>query len=257
MSRYSGFFGFVSPIALLLACSANALAQAPAPAAAPPPPPPRVEGSAEVALVATTGNASTQNFGIAGDLTSRPAPWTLRFKTGYVRNESEDIETAESFMMLLRASRALTPRLSAYGQYDYLRDLFAGTEHRNALEGGLSFLAVDVPVHRLRLDAGLGYANEQRVIGDDISTATASLGAGYRLRLSEGAEFTDDGRVVFSLSNGENWRFDNASAITARLTTILSLRASYTVRYNNDPPPTYKTTDTIAAVALVAKFARQ
>ena len=80
-------------------------------------------------------------------------------------------------MTLFRASRALTPRLSAYGQYDYLRDAFAGIEHRNSLEGGLSFLAVDTAVHKLRLDGGLGYTNEQRVIGDDVSTATGTLGA--------------------------------------------------------------------------------
>jgi putative salt-induced outer membrane protein YdiY len=250
-------FKFLAPALLLASLSSAAYAQpAPAPAPPPPPPPPRVEASAEVAFVATGGNSSTQNLGVAGDFTSRPAPWTFRFRTGYVRNESEDVETAESFMMLFRASRALTPRVAAYGQYDYLRDAFAGIEHRNSVEGGLSFLAVDSAVHRLRFDAGLGYTNEQRLLGDDVSTATGTLGAGYRLRLSEGAEFADEGRFVFGFADSENWRFDNVAAVTARLTTILSLKASYTVRYNNAPAPTFEKTDTIAAVALVAKFAQ-
>jgi putative salt-induced outer membrane protein len=242
--------------ALALAATSPSFAQAPAAPAAPPPPPPRVEGSAELAFVATSGNSSTQNLGIGGDYVSRPAPWLFRFKAAYVRNESEDIETAESFAMLVRAQRALSPRLSAYGQYAYLRDLFAGTEHRNSVEGGLSFMAVDNRIHRLRLDAGLGYSNEQRVIGDDLSTAIASFGAGYRARLSEGAEFVDESRMVLSLSDDDDWRFDNVASVTARLTTVLSLKASYTLRYVNDPAPTFEKTDTIAAVALVAKFAR-
>ena len=253
MIRSSGF-----ACALVLALATTSFAQAPAPAApAPPPPPPRVEGSAELAFVSTSGNASTQNLGIGGEYISRPAPWAFRFKTGYVRNESEGVETAESLAMLFRAQRAISPRLSAYGQYDYLRDIFAGTEHRHSVEGGLSLLAVDRAVHRLRLDAGIGYSNEQRVVGDDVSTAIASFGAGYRARLSEGAEFVDESRMVLSLSNGDDWRFDNVAAVTARLTTLLSLKASYTVRYVNNPAPTFEQTDTIAAVALVAKFAKQ
>jgi putative salt-induced outer membrane protein len=241
---------------LVLALAAPALAQAPAAAPAPPPPPPSLEGSAEAAFVATTGNSSTQSFGLAGDVTSRPAPWILRFKSGYIRNEAEDVETAESFFFLGRAARQLTPRVAAYGQYDYLRNLFAGTEYRHALEGGLSFLAVDNAWHRLRLDAGLGYANEQRSVGDDISTAIASLGAGYRLRLSETAEFTDDGRFVLSLSQGDDWRFENVAAVTARLTDLFSLKVSNTIRFVNAPAPTFEKTDTITSVALVAKFAR-
>jgi putative salt-induced outer membrane protein YdiY len=242
--------------AFLLALATTAWAQSPAPAPAPPPPPPALEGSAEAAFVSTTGNSSTQSFGIAGDVTSRPAPWVLRFKSGYIRNEAEDVLTAESFFFLGRAARQLSPRLSAYGQYDYLRNLFAGIEHRNSLEGGLSFLAVDNTVHRLRLDAGLGYANEQRSVGDALSTALATFGAGYRLRLSETAEFTDEGRFALSLSEGEDWRFENVAAVTARLTGIFSLKVSNTIRYVNAPVPTFEKTDTVTSVALVAKFAR-
>lgn len=244
-------------VALLACLSSAAFAQSPAPAPSAPPPPPRQEGSAELAFVATSGNSDTQNFGIGGDLTTRPDPWMFRFRVGYIRNESAGLETAESFMTLFRASRKVSDRLALYGQYDYLRDLFAGIEHRNALEGGLSFLAVDNAVQRLRLDAGLGYSNEQRVVGEDISTAIGSLGAGYRLKISDSAELTDEGRFVFSLSNGEDWRFDNVAALSARLTTIFSLKASYTIRYNNAPAPTYDKTDTIAALALVAKFTKK
>ena len=228
-------------------------AQAPAD---PPPPPPRLEGSAEVAFVATTGNSSTQSLGLAGDLTSRPAPWVYRVRGGYLRNETDSIETAESLFFLARASRSLSPRLQAYGQYDYLRNLFSGIEHRQALEGGLSLLALDTPAQRLRLDAGLGYANEQRSTGDDLSTAIASFGAGYKLRLSESAEFTDEGRMVLSLSDGADWRVENVAALTARLTGVFALKVAHTVRYVNAPAATFEKTDTITSVALVAKFAR-
>lgn len=239
-------------VLVLTALARTAAAQAPAP----PPPPPHLEGSAEAAFVSTSGNTSTQSFGLAGDVISRPAPWELRAKAGYIRNETEDVETAESLFALFRASRTLGPRLLAYGQYDYLRNLYSGIEQRHALEGGLSFVAVDDELHRLRLDAGLGYANEQRSIGDDLSTAIASLGAGYRLRMSESAELTDDARFVFSLSEGSDWRYENVAAVTARLTGLFSLKLANTLRFVNAPAETFEKTDTITSIALVAKFSR-
>src|SRR5262245_51365026 len=44
-------------------------------AAAPPPPPPRHEGTAEVAFVGVTGNASTSTFSAGGEYITRPTSW--------------------------------------------------------------------------------------------------------------------------------------------------------------------------------------
>ena len=82
------------------------------------------------------------------------------------------------------------------------------------------------------------------------------VGAGYKLRLSESAEFADEGRVVLSLSDGADCRVENVAALTARLTGLFSLKVAHTVRYVNSPAPTFEKTDTITSVALVAKFAR-
>ena len=51
-----------------------------------------------------------------------------------------------------------------------------------------------------------------------------------------------------------DWRVDNVVSIAARLTSLLSLKVSNTVRYANTPVPGFKNTDTTTAIALVAKF---
>jgi hypothetical protein len=43
-------------------------------------------------------------------------------------------------------------------------------------------------------------------------------------------------------------------ALSAKVTTIFSLKASNTIRYLHLPAAGFKTTDTITAIALVAKF---
>lgn len=228
---------------------AAALAQAAAPA-----PPPRTEGSAEFALVATTGNSATQSLGLGGTLTYRPDPWELKWKAGFVRNESDNQLSAESFTALFRADRKLGERLSAFGQYDFLRDRFAGVSARNVVAGGVSYLLVNQAPHELKVDGGLGYNNEQRIEGEDLSSAIALAGLAYKLKISETAEVTDDMRFDASLANGDQWRWDNTVALSAKVTTVFSLKLSNVIRYANAPVAGFDTTDTITSVALVAKF---
>ena len=240
--------------AVLLTAAAAFAQPAPAPAPDPKEPPPRQEGSVDLAFVSTTGNSDTQSLGLGGTYIYRPDLWELKWKAGFIRNETDDEVSAEAFTFLFRADRTLSDRLSAFGSYDYLRDRFAGLENRHTLAGGLSYLLIDAAPHRLQVDGGLGYTNEERLDGDDISTMIGLVGLAYDLKISETAEFSDDMRFDFSLSDGEDWRWQNVAAISAKLTTLFSLKLSNTIRYMNSPPRGFDTTDTITAVALVAKF---
>lgn len=222
--------------------------------AAPPPPPPQQEGSGEFSLVDTSGNASTQSVGVGGEYVARPEDWVFHLKGNYVRNESEDVLTAESFSLLFRGSKTLSPKLSAYGEYDFLRDRFAGIDARNQVLGGLSYKVLDVAPHTLAVDAGIGYANERRLLQDTLSTAIWTAGLAYKLKISPNAELTDGAGLNQSLSDGSDWRVENVAAVSAKITTVLSLKVSNTVRYVHEPVFGFKTTDTITAVALVAKL---
>ncbi len=259
MSRHTSRpLALLVPLFLLVAAVAQAQVPAPAnlPKVAPPPnaPPPFREGSLDFSFLAATGNSDAQTIGLSGDIIFRPDDWEIRNRAGFLRAETDDELTAEAFFYNFRAARKITPRLSAYGQYDYLRDRFAGIDHRNVLTGGLDYLLVDQGPHRLSLFGGLGYLNEQRLAGDDISTAVFDAGWAYRLKFSDTAEFTDDFRYDQSLSDGDDWRIGHTAALSAKLTSLFSLKVSHNIRYVNAQPPGFDKTDTITAVALVAKF---
>lgn len=246
--------------ALVLVLPMVAAAQAPAPAALPPvaaakdKPPPLREGTIDFSLLATTGNTDSQTLGLSGDIIFRPDSWEIRNRAGFIRAETDNVLTAEALFYNFRGARKLSARLSAYGQYDYLRDRFAGVDHRNVVTGGLDYLLLDAAPNRLSVFGGLGYLNEQRVAGEDLSTAVFAAGWAYRLKFSESAEFTDDFRYDQSLSDGGDWRIGHTAAVAAKLTGLLSLKVSHNIRFANQPPPGFENTDTVMAVALVAKF---
>jgi putative salt-induced outer membrane protein len=230
----------------------RAFAQTPPPA--PPPPPPAREGSAEFAFVGTTGNASTQTIGLGGEIINRPAPWETRVKASYVRNEAEDELRAQALALSARAQRLIRPRLSGYGQYGYQRDRFAGILNRNAVDGGIVYVLLQDAPHKLSVDGGAGYANERRLLGNDLSTATVGGGGLYALKISETSQLTEDAHFVVAVPDSSDWRYANAVALTAKVSSIFSLKVSNTIRYLNLPVAGFKNTDAVTAVALVAKF---
>jgi putative salt-induced outer membrane protein YdiY len=240
-------------VLLLLALSQPALAQTPAPA--PPEPPPRLEASAQFAFLDTRGNASAQSIGGGGEVVWRPDPWTYNAKAIFAQTKSEGELDARSFAALFRASRALNERLSIYGQYDFLRDVFAGVEQRHVIEGGISYLAVKTEPHLLRFDTGLGYLHEERP-DDEFDSATLSLGALYRYAFSATSEFRYEPRFLLTLADADAWKFDQTAALAVAINTFLSLKVSHTIRYSADPPQEFEKTDRIMAVSLVAKVKR-
>ena len=242
---------------VLIAPARVALGQAPAPPAqAPPPePPPRLEASAQFTFVGTHGNAESQSLGVGGDLIWRPDPWTYSAKTIFAQSESDEELTARSLAATFRAARALNERWLGYGQYDFLRDLFAGVEQRHVIEGGLSYLALREAPHHLRLDMGLGYLYE-RLPDEHFDSATLALGAAYRFIISAASDFRYEPRFLLPFVDPDAWKFNQDASLDVALTSILSLKLAHTLRYSNEPPPGFETTDTIMAVSLVAKVRR-
>jgi putative salt-induced outer membrane protein YdiY len=165
------------------------------------------------------------------------------------------VVSARSVTGVFRASRQLRERLSFYGQYDYLRDVFAGVEQRHVAEAGVSFRAVDRGRQRLRLDGGAGYLHEQGP-DDELNTATLSAAASYRFLISETSEFKYEPRYLLTLSDTGAWKFDQEAALAVAINSVLALKVSHIIRYSADPPVGFESTDTIMGVSLVAKIKR-
>src|SRR5262249_38783628 len=119
---------------------------------------------------------------------------------------------------------------------------------------GVAYTAFEQAPQKLVVDGGLGYAHETRLVAPNISTATLGGGLIYTLKISKTSDLSEDGHFVFSLSDRSDWRYANAVAVSAKITTIFSLKVSNPIRYVNLPVLGFKNTDMITAVALVAKF---
>jgi len=220
----------------------------------PPKPPPLWSGKAEVSYVATSGNSDTKTLGAAGEAEYQPLPWSAKLKLEFVRAESNGVVSARSFAGLLRGARKLSARLETYAQGTYLKNTFAGIDHRLAGEAGVAYLILPGETHTLKSEAGLGYTKEDRTNGDDRSFGTGRLGLLYKWKFSKTAEFSEEVSFTESLKDSSDWRFDSATSLSASMTSVFSVKLSYVIHTLNEPVPGKKKTDTITSAALVAKF---
>jgi putative salt-induced outer membrane protein YdiY len=143
--------------------------------------------------------------------------------------------------------------MAIFGRHEYMRNRFAGINHRNTVGAGLAYTAIKSARQTLALDAGFGYAGEKRLVGANLSSATGTANLAYKVSLSDTAVFEDELAAVTSFSTRDQ-RVTNIGSLTARLTTMFSLKVRHTTRWVRSPVPGFRRTDTTSSVALVAKF---
>ncbi len=241
------------PAALL--GSAVALGQAPCPCPPPPEgPPPLWTGKAELSYVATSGNTDTSSLGAGFELNYKPAPWTFTLTGAYLRASTDGVLTAESLAGGLRGARDLTPRLDVFAAALYYRNRFAGVDSRYGGEAGAGYKIIDEKTLRLRAEAAVGYTREDRVDFAAINYATARAGLDFGWKFSKNAELTELVSWTDNLKTTNDWYLRSTTGLTANLTSVFALKASYTYLYDNVPVPGFEKRDTITSVALVAKF---
>ncbi|HSS45725.1 MAG TPA: DUF481 domain-containing protein, partial [Thermoanaerobaculia bacterium] len=233
-----------------------ALAETPdCPCPTPPPgPPPPWSGSAEFSFLSTSGNTSTESIGGALETDYKAAPWGAVFKAAYLRASTNAVLTAEQFDASLKGSRDLTERVSVFVGTGYLKNRFAGLNSLISGEAGAGYKILAGPEHLLGAEAGLGYVRENRLTGGNRSYVSGRAGLSYKWQFSKSAAFTNDLSYLHDFGDLSNWTISEKAAITADLTSVFALKASYGLLYRNEPVPTFRKTDTVTAVAIVAKF---
>jgi putative salt-induced outer membrane protein len=225
----------------------------------PPKPPPVWSGKAEASYVAVSGNSNAKTLGAAGEVVYVPGVWNFKLSFGYVRSESEGVESARTVDALLRAARKLTPRLELYGQGAYHQNRFAGIDRSLAAEVGAAYQFLSGDPHSLKVEGGLGYTSEKRLVPPPPATetrnfATARAGLEYKWKFSKTGEFSEEASFTEDLKDSKDWRFANKVSLAANFTKNASIKLSYAWLTLNEPAPGKEKTDKITSAALVAKF---
>ena len=248
-------------IVLWIVAAGTALAQTdpPCPCPEPPPPPdPLWFGKVNFSFLSTSGNTDTTSIGGAAEVNYNPKPWLFTVKGAYLYSATDGIVTAESTVFGMRASRDITDRLDVFAGAGYLRNTFSGIDSLWSVDGGAGYKLFKGPTQFLRVEGGVGWSSEKDIIDDIILPARdyANIRAAiaYKWQFTKTAAFTNDFSYLLDLDDTQNYFITNKAAITADISKVFALQASWTLLWRNQPVPGFGHTDTATAVGIVAKF---
>jgi putative salt-induced outer membrane protein len=206
-------------------------------------------------LVTTSGNTNVTTFNFGNSFSYLAHPWVLSEAASMIYGSSHDTVNNDQYHLLLRVDYALHDGLSAYLYGGFDRDRFAGIVSRYQEAVGLAWKAVEKPADLLTLEAGLG-ENQQRDVGSGSTTSftAARAAATYKHMLNKTAYAQEAAEVLPDLQHTKNIRINSATDLVAPLSTAMSLKVGYVIRFDNLPPVGFKKTDRILTTGVQITF---
>ncbi|MBC7386262.1 MAG: DUF481 domain-containing protein [Cryobacterium sp.] len=215
-------------------------------------------GGAELSANISTGNTDIQTLGATAFVDYRASLLNTTLKAGFLRNRTDGKERNRDIRSSLRTGMNVTDHLDFFGLGQYNENKFRGLDKQWLAELGLGLYAFNNDMHSLRLEGGAGFLTENyfpTTLNPYFRTfGIYTGGLAYRLKISEIADLTDDVLMINNFKNSTDWRIQNVAALSSRMTSILSLKLSYSTEYRHVAIPGYKHADNITAAAIVAKF---
>lgn len=216
----------------------------------------RWSDEAELSFVNTGGNTDVVSLSAKNQLKYKfteklAGSWAL----GALYGESGGEKNAERYFTELRLDYLLTERFYTFGMGGWLKDQFAGFDARYYVGPGIGYKFLTGPKHLLVGETGANYAREEYTDGTNRDYIEGRVFGGYEYAFTEKNRFSQSLEFLYDFDDSENYKVNSVTALISALNSYLSLKASYEVKYNNQPvPETLEKTDTILGITLVVNF---
>lgn len=162
------------------------------------------------------------------------------------------LENARRVFGEARYDRFLSERDAVYGIVGAFHDVYAGFDLRSHQQVGYSRLLVGNDRTSLRGEAGIDYAQEWRTTDEFANILAARLGAALAHQFNDNVSFTDSFEVYENVIDTADLRLLNSAAITASLSTNLSVQLNHALIFDNVPVEGFRKLDQTIGVNLVA-----
>ena len=226
--------------------------EAPSP---PAPPAPPWKANLEFSYLETSGNTNTSALLAGGKGEYDFSESKILGEGRGLYGRSNGITSEKSWFFKAEYDYNLTERTVVFVLQSAERNTLKGIEGRYISQAGFGHYFLKSKADVLKVEAGAGYTRENQVPPNpDRGFPNARLSAGYTHNFSEKTQFEETGSYIPSLKYGKDYLMNEESAVTTNLAGHLALKVSYSIAYNNQPPPGFKTTDRLFKTALLYTF---
>lgn len=207
-------------------------------------------GEGELGAFMSSGNADNTGVTASLGLTKDGINWRhkLRGRADYQR--SEGVTTREQFLAAYEVNYKFNDRLFAYALSQYERDRFQGFSARYSASGGLGYdVLTDGPT--LSVKAGPAWRRTELIGGASTSNLAGLAAADFDWAISDTITVTQDANALIQSGSST---FVSDTGLQAAISNALSVRLSYTVEHDTDPPAGAVKTDTLSRITVIYGF---
>ena len=208
-------------------------------------PPKKIDFTGDLSLVAATGNSELTTFGAADKLVYHAdTKWMFTQSAKAIYGTDQGGVSVENYAAGLRADYAFAAKAGAYALFAFDRDVFSGIAARYEVSGGLIAKVVDSEKDKLQVEAGLGSISERPTVNPSLQYLSGRAAAAYRHNFSGASYFEQKLDLIPNLEESEDLRVVSLTSLVAPISSHIGLKATYQVRYDGVPQPTFVETDT-------------
>lgn len=210
------------------------------------------KGNFDLGFVTTSGNTDTTSLnGALGYVTRVTDAYAMGFTITGLSNSTDDVRSAERYSFAWDNRYDLSEKSFVYGTLDYVNDYFGAYDYQAGVYGGYGRKVFNDDTGHLSLGVATGYRVNAAFVGEDEKETVFRGDFDYSYNISETAKFTQG--IVAVLGNDVD-TYTSESAVTAKLSDRLALKAAYAINHNSVVPVGRDKTDTTASVGISYSF---
>lgn len=213
------------------------------------PPKPR-EFTSDLGFVNTTGNTEITTFNLGEKLILRAGRWEHKQQFGSVYGSQDGKQTSNLLFANWRSDIALNKSLAVFGFVGYDRNTFAGISRRFEQAAGLAAKLLTRDTDTWTFEAGLAMNQQRATTGTTLNFASMRSGTMYKHHFSKASYFSQVVEFLPSFEDSEDYRVNTETAFVAPISTHVSMKAGYVVRYDNLPEVGRLSSDRIFTTGL-------
>ena len=209
----------------------------------------------EAGVVITSGNSRAQSYNFK-QLNSYEFEGNVVKLTGhYLGTQSNGVESARNWGLGLRYERILSEKFSVFASESLESDIFAGYLQRYNTDVGGKTEIVKTEDFNWISEGGYRYTTENRLNPPNANSHFVRLYTELNRAWTKSFSTRYWLEVLPNLTDSQAYQVNSELSLSAVLTSLLSLKTAYGIKYNHLPAPgVLETTDSQFTTALVAKF---
>ena len=208
----------------------------------------------EIGYVQTAGNSSSTSANVKSLYKRKWEKFLLTLKGTHISSSHENRASAESYSFSEKGDIPFSRRFYTYELVGWEKDRFAGIDSRYNMQLGIGYKFIETEKHLLSSELGGDYTIEECLSGNNDEFGSLRGYLKYAYALSDTAECTQEGEILYNLEDPDDRRTSSMTALSASLSTNLSLKISYTIKYDNVPAYGFKKTDTILSSSIILRL---